>query len=116
MELLFVTDVFSEHIPIWTKILSRYAGQPGIQALEIGSLEGRSACWLLENILTHPTARLTAIDLFIPFQFFPDEHAFVPFDPVYMDIEAHFDKNIEQIHAAPRLNTVFRIPLTHPPK
>jgi hypothetical protein len=35
---------------------------------------------------------------------------------VYMDIEAHFDKNIEQIHAAPRLNTVFRIPLTHPPK
>ena len=32
--------------------------------LEVGSYEGRSALWFLENILTHDTARLTCIDGF----------------------------------------------------
>jgi len=32
--------------------------------LEIGSYEGRSACWFLEHILTHPSAKITCIDLF----------------------------------------------------
>jgi predicted O-methyltransferase YrrM len=41
------------------------AGQP-IHALEIGSFEGRSACWLLEHVLTHRLAHLDCVD---PFQF-----------------------------------------------
>jgi len=32
--------------------------------LEVGVFEGRALLWLLENILTHPTARATCIDLF----------------------------------------------------
>lgn len=38
--------------------------------LEIGSYEGRSAVWFLENILTHPTARIVCVDLFtrLPFE------------------------------------------------
>lgn len=39
-------------------------GQPNVSILEIGSYQGRSAVWLLENILTHPTSRLTCIDTF----------------------------------------------------
>ena len=31
--------------------------------MEIGVIEGRSAIWMLENILTHPTAKLTGIDI-----------------------------------------------------
>src|SRR4029078_5416833 len=32
--------------------------------LEIGTFEGRSALWVLESILTHPTSKLTVIDAF----------------------------------------------------
>lgn len=37
-----------------------------VSALEIGSYEGRSACWLMDHILTHPQARLTCVD---PYEF-----------------------------------------------
>ena len=41
--------------------LSKYAGKP-CNFLEIGSFEGRSAIWMLENILTNPESRLVCID------------------------------------------------------
>ncbi|MBD0390730.1 MAG: class I SAM-dependent methyltransferase, partial [Nostoc sp. C3-bin3] len=56
--------VFTENIPLWEKYLSHFANTPKIQALEIGSYEGNSACWLLDNVLTHESARLTCIDTF----------------------------------------------------
>ena len=57
----FTADWFSSHIPNWERLLRPWAGQP-IQALEVGSYEGRSAVWLLQEILTHPEARLTCVD------------------------------------------------------
>lgn len=39
-------------------------GREDIHALEIGCSEGQSAIWLLEYILTHPTASITCIDPF----------------------------------------------------
>lgn len=60
----FSTDWFTHHIPTWEKYLDRFKGQPRIHYLEIGVFEGRSALWMLENILTHPSARLTGIDTF----------------------------------------------------
>jgi len=60
----FTVDTFTGRIPSWTKLLSEFKGKPGINYLEIGTFEGRSALWMLENILTHPTARLTIIDVF----------------------------------------------------
>lgn len=54
-----------EKIPVWEKALEGYRGKPDVQYLEIGMFEGRSAMWMLENILTHPTARLTGIDPFL---------------------------------------------------
>jgi predicted O-methyltransferase YrrM len=59
----FTSDWFSHHIPVWTQLLAPYAGRP-VRALEIGSYEGRSAIWLCEQVLTHPDARLTCVDLF----------------------------------------------------
>ncbi len=58
----FTADWFSSHIPHWERLLRPLAGQP-IQALEIGSYEGRSAVWLLQEILTHPESRLTCVDI-----------------------------------------------------
>jgi SAM-dependent methyltransferase len=61
----FSDDWFTEAIPVWEKALEEFRGEPDIHYLEIGVFEGRSVIWALENILTHPTARLTGIDPFI---------------------------------------------------
>lgn len=60
----FTEDWFTLRIPLWEQVLGPLRGRPGLQYLEIGLYEGRSALWVLENILTHPTARLTGIDVF----------------------------------------------------
>jgi hypothetical protein len=60
----FTVDWHSHNIPHWRRILERYRGQPGVRALEIGSFEGRSTVWLLENILTHPLAQIHCVDTF----------------------------------------------------
>lgn len=52
----FTSDYVSEHIPRWRDLFEEYRGQPDVRMLEIGSYEGRSAVWFLENVLTHPTA------------------------------------------------------------
>lgn len=60
----FSADWFTHNIPVWEKVLAPFKGKPDIQYLEIGVYEGRAAVWMLENVLTHPTARLTGIDIF----------------------------------------------------
>jgi len=62
-EKIFTQDWFTRCIPAWTQFLSPFKNQPNLSFLEIGSYEGRSTCWLLDNILTHPTSKLTCIDL-----------------------------------------------------
>ena len=60
----FTTNWFTYNIPVWEKALSAFRRKAGINYLEVGVFEGRSALWTLENILTAPTASLTCIDLF----------------------------------------------------
>jgi predicted O-methyltransferase YrrM len=55
---------FIDKIPLWTNLLSSYKGKPDVHYLEIGVNQGRSAIWVLENILTDPSAKLTGIDIF----------------------------------------------------
>jgi hypothetical protein len=55
----------SRHPLIWEQALETYKGKPDIHYLEVGVFEGQSVLWMLENVLTHPTARLTGIDPFI---------------------------------------------------
>jgi hypothetical protein len=61
----FTVNTFTGRIPSWTKLLNEFKGKPGINYLEIGTFEGRSALWVLENVLTHPTSKLTLIDAFV---------------------------------------------------
>jgi hypothetical protein len=60
------TETFfgQQHVPVWKKALESYKGKPEVDYLEIGIFEGQSLLWILENILTHPTARATGIDPF----------------------------------------------------
>ncbi len=60
----FSKDWFTMRIPKWKEMLKPFQGQPNIHYLEIGVFEGRSAIWMLENILTHPTSKITCLDLF----------------------------------------------------
>lgn len=60
----FSKDWFTYNIPVWQNNFQSYQGQPGLAYLEIGVFEGRSFLWMLENILTHPSARATALDIF----------------------------------------------------
>jgi hypothetical protein len=60
----FTTNTFTPKIPSFEKHLNEFKGRAGINYLEIGTFEGGSALWVLENILTHPTSKLTIIDAF----------------------------------------------------
>jgi predicted O-methyltransferase YrrM len=60
----YTTDYISDFVQDWTRVLAPIAGRPGVRMLEIGSFEGRSASWFLQNVLTDESARLVCIDLF----------------------------------------------------
>jgi len=60
----FTEDWFTPSIPVWTHTLKKLAKKKNLKALEIGTFEGRSAPWLLENILTHESSSLVCIDAY----------------------------------------------------
>lgn len=82
----FSFDGISTNAAVWSQHLSALKGKPNVHALEIGSYEGRSALWLLSNILTHETSSITCVDLF--------------FD----DIDATFDSNVKASGLSHRIN------------
>ncbi|MFI5348587.1 MAG: class I SAM-dependent methyltransferase [Elusimicrobiota bacterium] len=55
-------EFFAPHSEVWSDILGHYRGRPGVNYLEVGLFEGGSALWVLENILTHPTALMTGVE------------------------------------------------------
>ena len=62
---IYTVNWFDQNIPTWNNALSFLKDREGISALEIGSFEGKSARWLLENILTHSSASITCVDTFL---------------------------------------------------
>lgn len=97
-EYRFTVDSISGNIKTWEKHLSRFAHQPDLEFLEIGSFEGGSACWLLKNILTGEGSRLTCIDTFD----FAGQGSYYLQDEgsESMSIEDRFDFNIKQTGSA----------------
>ncbi len=64
MEQKFEYDWFSSKSSNWKNYLSDYKDKKNLNFLEIGSHEGRSCSWLLDNILTHETSRMHCVDIF----------------------------------------------------
>src|SRR5665648_171918 len=60
----FTAAWFTRNSSNWSTLLGHLAGLSNLKCLEIGSFEGRSACWLAENIVTHQTSRLYCVDPF----------------------------------------------------
>lgn len=109
MELKFTTDWFTSNISVWEEHLAEFKGEPDLDFLEIGSWEGRSACWLLQNILTHSTSTLTCIDIFPiidskAIEYYATVWGLTPPYPQKIDTESHFDHNVRTIGASERVN------------
>ena len=63
----FTADWFSQHIPSWQAIVvPRLADHPCAHWLEVGSFEGRSALWALDNFLVGPRSTITCVDTWEP--------------------------------------------------
>ena len=99
MDLQFTTDWFTQHVPLLERNLQRRAGEPNLRFLEIGSWEGRSACWFLEHILTHSSSSLTCIDTFAGSR----EHNLHIQQERVAGIEERFDHNVRTIGAENRV-------------
>ena len=85
----FSSDFFTHRCnDQWKSNLSEFKGRPNLHFLEIGSYEGRASVWLLENILTHASCRLTCVD---------------PFAPEYSNL---FDHNIENTGVAYKVDKI----------
>ncbi len=52
------------HGPNWLQWLAEFKGKPNLVAGEIGTFEGDSAEWFLDNVITDPTSKFHAIDPF----------------------------------------------------
>jgi len=63
-EFSYQADWFSKYIPDWKKYTESLTGMPDLKFLEVGSFEGRSTVWMLENILTHPSSKILCVDTF----------------------------------------------------
>lgn len=104
VELHFRTDWLSNKTPEWAYYLQCFVGRPHLHFLEIGSWEGRSACWFLTHVLTHPSSRITCID---PFPSFGEEEirrygalwGLAPPLPKIFSTEEKFDANIRALGA-----------------
>jgi len=89
----FTFDWVSPHAEAWSRDLAHLKDKPGIRGLEVGCFEGQSACWFLDNILTHPTSRLTCVDPFA-----------IPMDSVLLRyFEGYFDHNVAASGAGDRV-------------
>jgi hypothetical protein len=60
----FTVDWFSGNISLWNEVLTEFKNKPNLNFLEVGCWEGRATCWLLENILTDSTSKITVVDTF----------------------------------------------------
>lgn len=60
----FTSGWHGRHVEIWSQVLAPLRGQPDLGYLEVGVFEGRSLLWMLDNVLTHASARATAVDVF----------------------------------------------------
>src|SRR3989339_675257 len=60
----FQADWFSHNIPVWEKLLAEFKNRLNLRFLEVGTFEGQSAIWVINNILTHPSSKIVCVDTF----------------------------------------------------
>ena len=91
----FTNDWFARHVPAWKRILAPPRQRPS-RVLEIGSFEGQSTVWTMENLLAEQGGLIVAVD--------PWEEGPGAPQKGMQPVEARFDRNISI--AARRFPTV----------
>lgn len=87
----FTTDWFSINLDIWQKYLIHLSQVSGLNILEIGSWEGRSTCWFVDNLLIQDYSKITCIDTF------EGSLEQSRYEPIYLrSIESRFNYNISR--------------------
>ena len=86
---MFTADWFSQFAPIWSKLLAHHAPA---RLHEIGSYEGRAACFMIEHVASERPMELHCIDTWEG----GAEHSAGKMP----DVEARFDTNIATARAA----------------
>lgn len=96
----FTHDWFSNNEKNWRAILKFVNWNPNRVAkiIEIGSFEGRSTVWMLENLINHPDSRVYCVDSFQG----GEEHGGISFEKVY-DTFMH---NIRQTGKAQQVEVI----------
>ena len=61
----FTAHWHTQRLATWREQLAQLKGKPNLRYLEIGVFEGRSVLWMLENVLTDPSSKVTAVDVFM---------------------------------------------------
>ncbi len=66
MNYKFTSDWFSTKIPCWENIKQhkKWDSNTKLTVIEIGSFEGNSSCWILNNLCLNPESKLYCIDTF----------------------------------------------------
>ena len=82
----FEFNWFDGQIGLFNTLLDSYKGKDNLNFLEVGSFEGKSTCWCLDNILTGSDCKITCLDTW--------EGGFEHEDLTMSDIEARFLSNI----------------------
>lgn len=61
----YTEDWFSSKVPAWEKVLKNKWGiEDELTVIEVGVYEGRSSCWILENLFLNSKSKLYCIDTF----------------------------------------------------
>lgn len=62
----FSSDWFSHAVVLWARTFAavKFNVNGKLRVLEVGSFEGRSACWISDHLLVHPESELVCIDTF----------------------------------------------------
>ena len=87
----FTTDWFSSNIETWEIALQNLKGKPNLNFLEVGCWEGKATCWLLENILTDKSSKITVVDTF---EGSPEEDGMNGLD--FENVYSRFKHNIKE--------------------
>lgn len=61
----FTAHWHTQRVEAWREQLGALKGKQDLRYLEIGVFEGRSVLWMLDNVLTDPSSKVTAIDVFM---------------------------------------------------
>jgi hypothetical protein len=65
----FTRDWITDKTPAWRDhVVPRISGLSGAKWIEVGSYQGRSALWTLDNVLLGPGSLLYCVDIFEPRQ------------------------------------------------